>query len=147
MSTEDSKYWMAGKVTLKVGTMFSISTTWEELFYMVAKWHNHNRSPHSSLEVTTISPTACKFTHVVFFSRQVYVSTVGQHMLGTLEKEVRGKLIQQVKENKWKLSADIELDKLACLLQWQGHSARSLQYAYQTMSTKTMNKLGKKSNR
>ena len=48
----------------------------------------------------------------------MYVSTVGQHMLGTLEKEVRGKLIQQVKENKWKLSADIKLYKLACLLQW-----------------------------
>merc|ERR1719151_465236 len=37
--------------------------------------------------------------------------TVRRHKLGTLEKDVRGELIQQVKENKWNLRADIEMDE------------------------------------
>merc|ERR1719209_1543231 len=56
--------------------------------------------------------------------------TVRRYKLGTLEKEVRGELIQQVKENGWKLSADIEFDKLARLLQFDGHSRASLHYKF-----------------
>merc|ERR1719237_466013 len=71
--------------------------------------------------------------------------TVRRHKLGTLEKEVRGELIQQVKENGWNLSADIEFDKLARLPQFVGHSSRSLQAKYDNMLLSTMTKLGKKS--
>ena len=70
-----------------------------------------------------------------------------QHKLGTLEKEVRGELIQQVKENGWKLSAGIEFDKLARLPQFDGHSRASLHYKFHSMLAKTMIKLGKKSRR
>merc|ERR1719266_1891885 len=73
--------------------------------------------------------------------------TVRRHKLGTLEKEERGELIQQVKENNWNLSADIEFDKLACLSQFEGHSSRSLQEKYDRMLVGTIYKLGKKSNR
>ena len=73
--------------------------------------------------------------------------TVRRHKLGTLEKDVRGELIQQVKENKWNLRADIEMDKLARLPQFEGHSSRSLQDKYAIMLVDTMNKLGKKSKR
>merc|ERR1711974_111529 len=71
--------------------------------------------------------------------------TVRRHKLGTLEKDVRGKLIQQVKENDWKLSADIEFDKLARLPQFEGHSSKSIQEKYNSMLWATMKKLGKKS--
>merc|ERR1712037_179326 len=73
--------------------------------------------------------------------------TVRRHKLGTLEKDVRGELIQQVKENGWNLSADIEFDKVARLPQFEGHSSRSLQEKYDKMLLGTMNKLGKKSQR
>ena len=69
--------------------------------------------------------------------------TVRRHKLGTLEKEVRGELIQQVKENKWKLSADIKFDKLALLPQFEGHSSRSLLVLYNSMLGATMKKLKK----
>ena len=69
--------------------------------------------------------------------------TVRRHKLGTLEKDVRGKLIQQVKENKWNLSADVEFDKLALLPLFEGHSSASLLRQYDGMLAKTMEKLGK----
>ena len=73
--------------------------------------------------------------------------TVRRHKLGTLEKDVRGELIQQVKENGWDLSADIEYDKLARLPQFKGHSNGSLHDKYTGMLGNAMNKLGKKSRR
>merc|ERR1712037_588919 len=73
--------------------------------------------------------------------------TVRRHKLGTLEKDVRGELIQQVKENGWNLRADIEMDKLARLPQFEGHNARSLHRMYDSMLGNTMNMLGKKSSR
>jgi len=72
---------------------------------------------------------------------------VRRHKLGTLEKDVRGELIQQVKENKWNLSADVEFDKLARLPQFEGHNSKSLRQKYDLMLLNTMNKLGKKSTR
>ena len=71
--------------------------------------------------------------------------TVRRHKLGTLEKDVRGELIQQVKENNWNLSADVEFDKLARLPQFQGHNSKSLRQKYYNMLLSTMTKLGKKS--
>ena len=73
--------------------------------------------------------------------------TVRRHKLGNLEKDVRDELIQQVKENKWNLSADIEFDKLARLPQFEGHSRLSLTNKYFSMLLGTMNKTGKKSYR
>ena len=73
--------------------------------------------------------------------------TVRRHKLGTLEKDVRGELIQQVKKNRWNLSADIEFDKLARLPQFEGHSSKSLLQKYDIMLFATKRKLGKKSRR
>ena len=73
--------------------------------------------------------------------------TVRRHKLGTLEKDVRGELIQQVKEKGWNLNADVEFDKLAHLPQFEGHSGRSLQEEYNKMLVGTIYKLGKKSKR
>jgi len=73
--------------------------------------------------------------------------TVRRHKLGTLEKDVKGELIQQVKENDWNLSADVEFDKLARLPQFDGHNGKSLPRMYDGMLLATMNKLGKKSRR
>merc|ERR1711974_262354 len=73
--------------------------------------------------------------------------TVRRHKQGILEKDVRDELIQQVKENDWKLSADIEFDKLARLPQFEGHSSKSIQEKYNSMLWATMKKLGKKSRR
>ena len=73
--------------------------------------------------------------------------TVRRHELGSLEKDVRGDLIQQVKENGWNLSADIKFDKLARLPQFDGHSKASLLDKFHGMLLNTMNKLGKKSRR
>merc|ERR1712037_837175 len=73
--------------------------------------------------------------------------TVRRHKLGTLEKDVRGELIQQVKENDWNLRADIEMDKLARLPQLDGHNGESLHRMYDNMLGNTMTKLGKKSKR
>ena len=69
--------------------------------------------------------------------------TVRRHELGSLEKDVRGELIQQVKENGWNLSADIKFDKLARLPQFEGHSSRSLLVLYNSMLGATMKKLKK----
>merc|ERR1719220_2164398 len=69
--------------------------------------------------------------------------TVRRHKLGTLEKDMRGELIQQVKEKGWNLSADIEFDKLARLPQFEGHNSNSLHRKYVTMLYNTMKNLGK----
>merc|ERR1719458_90596 len=71
--------------------------------------------------------------------------TVRRHKLGTLEKDVRGELIQQVKENNWNLSADVEYDKLVRLPQFDGHNGKSLHKKYDGMLLATMNKLAKTS--
>ena len=73
--------------------------------------------------------------------------TVRRHNLGKLEKDVRGELIQQVKENKWNLSADVEFDKLARLPQFEGHSVTSLHRMYHSMLANAMNKHDRKSKR
>merc|ERR1719305_1346135 len=83
--------------------------------------------------------------------RNVYAGrvhpTVMRHKLGTLEKDVRSELIQQVKENKWNLRADIEMDKLARLPQFDGHNGESFHRMYDSMLGNTMNMLGEKSKR
>merc|ERR1712037_890898 len=73
--------------------------------------------------------------------------TVRRHKLGTLEKDVKGELIQQVKENKWNLNADVEFDKLARLPQFEGHNSKSLHKMYDNMLKGAIYKLGEKSKR
>jgi len=73
--------------------------------------------------------------------------TVRRHKLDTLEKDVRGELIQQVKEKGWNLRADIEMDKLARLPQFEGHNRATLHRMYDRMLNGTIYKLGKKSKR
>ena len=73
--------------------------------------------------------------------------TVRRHKLGTLEKDVRGELIEQVKKNGWKLGADIEFDKLARLPMFEGHNSHSLQSLYSGLLVSTMNRLKGKSTR
>ena len=46
--------------------------------------------------------------------------TVRRHKMGSLEKDVRGKLIQQVKENNWNLGAEVKFDELARLPHFEG---------------------------
>ena len=83
--------------------------------------------------------------------RKVYASTLHptlrRHKLGTLEEDVRGELIQQVKENGWKLSSDIKFDKLAHLPQFEGHNRVTLHRMYDNMLKGAIHKLGKKSRR
>ena len=73
--------------------------------------------------------------------------TLRRHKLGTLEKDVRGELIQQVKENGWNLSADIEFDKLARLSQFEGHNGTTLHNMYNRILVNTLKQLSKKSTR
>merc|ERR1719350_498726 len=84
--------------------------------------------------------------------RNVYAQnvhpTVRRYMLGTLEKDVRGELIEQVKKNGWKLGADIEFDKLARLPMFEGHNSYSLQNLYfNKLLSGTIKRLGAKSTR
>ena len=66
----------------------------------------------------------------------------------TLEKDVRGELIEQVKKNGWKLGADIEFDKLARVPMFEGHNSCSLQRLYfNKLLVGTMSRLGEKSTR
>merc|ERR1719239_888085 len=69
--------------------------------------------------------------------------TVRRHKLGTLEKDVGGELIKQVKKNNWKLSADIEFDRLACLPQFEGHNNISLRDRSHGMILNARSKLEK----
>ena len=73
--------------------------------------------------------------------------TVRRHKLGNLEKDVREELIKQVKENGWKLSADIEFYKLVRLPAFRGHNCTTLYKAYSIMCMAVMNKVGAMSTR
>ena len=83
--------------------------------------------------------------------RTVYASnvhpTVRRHKLGNLEKDVREELIKQVKENGWKLSADIEFYKLVRLPAFRGHNCTSLYSTYSIMCMAVRNKVGAMSTR
>ena len=56
--------------------------------------------------------------------------TIMCYKAGTLDKDVRAKLIQKIKENKWIYSADVKFDKLALLREFEGHNGASLQMLY-----------------
>ena len=59
--------------------------------------------------------------------------TIVQSKAGTLDKDVREKLIQKVKENKWIYSADVKFDELALLPEFEGHNRASLFRLYHNM--------------
>ena len=59
--------------------------------------------------------------------------TIVQSKAGTLDKDVREKLIQKVKENKWIYGADVKFDELALLPEFEGHNRASLFRLYHNM--------------
>merc|ERR1719222_167765 len=67
--------------------------------------------------------------------------TIMRSKAGTLDKDVRPKLIQKVKENKWIYSSDVKFDKLALLPEFEGHNSGSLQRLYVNMTVKTKERL------
>jgi len=59
--------------------------------------------------------------------------TIMRSKAGTLDKDVRPKLIQKVKENKWIYGADVKFDELALLPEFEGHNGASLYKLYNSM--------------
>jgi len=59
--------------------------------------------------------------------------TIVRSKAGTLDKDVREKLIQKVKENKWIYGADVKFDELALLPEFEGHNRASLYRLYESM--------------
>ena len=84
---------------------------------------------------------------VVFYASTLH-PTVMRYKAATLDKDVRGDLIQEVKKNKnWIYSADIEFDKLAALPKFEGHNSTSLYRLYQSMMGNVILWSGQKSKR
>ena len=80
-----------------------------------------------------------------FYAISVH-SIVMRHKAGTLEKDVRGDLIQEVKKQKnWIYSVDIEFDKVAAMPKFQGHNRTSLYKLYKTMMKCVTLRTGQKS--
>jgi len=73
--------------------------------------------------------------------------TIMCYKAGTLDKDVRPKLIQKVKKNKWIYGADIKFDKLALLPEFEGHNRRSLHQLYNSMMGNVRRRLGLNSNK
>merc|ERR1719222_1102622 len=72
--------------------------------------------------------------------------TVMRYKAGTLEKDVRGDLIKEVKKNKkWIYSVDIEFDKLADMQKFEGHNSTSLNRLYLAIMANVVYKTGQKS--
>jgi len=68
--------------------------------------------------------------------------TIMRSKAGTLDKDVRPKLIQKVKENKWIYGADVKFDELAFLPEFEGHSGASLSKLYTSMVGKAKARFG-----
>ena len=74
--------------------------------------------------------------------------TVMRYKAGTLDKDVRGDLVQELKKKKnWIYSADIEYDKLAAMQKFEGHNSSSLWKLYDSMLGNVVEKLGQKTKR
>ena len=82
---------------------------------------------------------------VSFYASTVH-PTIMRHKFGTLEKDVRGDLIKEVKKNKkWIFSVDIEFDKLADMQKFKGHNSTSLNRLYRGIMGNVVYKTGQKS--
>ena len=80
-----------------------------------------------------------------FYASTVH-PTVMRYKAGTLEKDVRGDLIQEVKKKKnWIYSVDIEFDKVAAMPKFEGHNRTSLYKLYKTMMKCVTLRTGQKS--
>jgi len=73
--------------------------------------------------------------------------TIMRSKAGTLDKDVREKLIQKVKENKWIYSADVKFAELALLPAFEGHNSLSLYKLYTGMVKGAKVKFGLKSHK
>jgi len=74
------------------------------------------------------------------YSGQIH-PTVRRSVAGTLEKDVRGELVEEVRRRGWRYGADVEFDQLARMRRFQGHTRASLQNLYDCMLGMTMRKL------
>merc|ERR1712032_305928 len=68
--------------------------------------------------------------------------TIMRSKAGTLNKDVRARLIQKIKENKWIYSADVKFDKLALLPEFEGHNRASLYRLYDRMMGNAKERFG-----
>ena len=73
--------------------------------------------------------------------------TIMRYKAGALDKDVRVKLIQKVKENKWMNITDVKFDKLALMPEFKGHNRTSLNTLYKDLAGKAKEKFKLKSQR
>merc|ERR1719319_1884209 len=74
------------------------------------------------------------------YSGQIH-PTVRRSVAGTLEKDVRGELVEEVRRRGWRYGADVEFDQLARMRRFQGHTRASLRALYSDMLGATVKKL------
>ena len=102
--------------------------------------------PYHEIKVNfkTISSQMEKRTNQAVHTRLIGLlhPTIMCYNAGTLDKDVRPKLIQKIKENKWIYGADVKFDKLALMPEFQGHNRRSLHQMYNSMMGNVRRKLG-----
>jgi len=73
--------------------------------------------------------------------------TIMRSKAGTLDKDVRAKLIEKIKENKWIYSADVKFDKLALHPEFEGHNGASLYRLYNSIMGMAKERFGLNSNK
>merc|ERR1712032_757734 len=73
--------------------------------------------------------------------------TIMRSKAGTLDKDVRSKLIEKIKENKWIYSADVKFDKLALHPEFEGHNGASLYRLYNSIMGMAKERFGLNSNK
>jgi len=102
--------------------------------------------PYHEIKVNfkTISSQMEKRTNQAVHTRLIGLlhPTIMCYNAGTLDRDVRPKLIQKIKENKWIYGADVKFDKLALMPEFQGHNRRSLHQMYNSMMGNVRRKLG-----
>ena len=73
--------------------------------------------------------------------------TIMRSKAGTLDKDVRAELIQEVKKNRWIYLIDVKFDRLELLPQFEGHNKTSLNSLYSKMAGNAKRMFGLKSQR
>ena len=96
----------------------------------------------SNIDWTRIGANMNRPSHrlLVVYSGQIH-PTVRRSVAGTLEKDVRGELVEEVRRRGWRFGADVEFDQLARMRRFQGHTGTSLCKLYDGMLGSTMRKL------
>jgi len=71
-----------------------------------------------------------------FYMIQVH-STLRRYLAGTLDQDVRGDLIEQIKSDRWQYSMEVDFTYLASLPHFVGHTGYSLRDLYHSMQNMT----------